>query len=99
VNWRTHIWIAVALGALGVHLPGFRRRLSNSLDNLDLEIRKFRSAGSVDCSCAGDERLDVDALGSTAELRQLTDLYLRGWTSQEIEKKVDSTKNGGPLDP
>ena len=93
VNWA-HRWIGGALRALGGGLPLIRRRLRKSLDDLDREIRKLRQARSVDCSRAGDDRLDVYALGSTEELRFLIDLYLRGWTSQEIEEKLDRTTSG-----
>jgi len=97
VNWA-HRWIAVVLEALGVHLPGLRRRLSKSLDDLDREILRVRPAPSVACSRAGDDRLDVDALQSTEELRLLVDLYLRGWTSKEIKERLDGTKSGRPCD-
>jgi hypothetical protein len=93
----THRWIAVALGALGVHLPGFRPRLSESLDGLDRVIWKVRPAGSVDRSLAVDSLLDVDALRANKELRQLINLYLRGWTSREIEEHLDKSTSGGCL--
>jgi len=97
LNW-TRRWIAIVLEALGVHLPGFRRRLSKSLDDLDQEIRRVRPALSVACSRAGDDCLDVDALQSTEELRLLIDLYLRGWTAKEIKEKLDGTKSRRPCD-
>jgi len=95
VNWA-HRGIAVVLAALGVHPRGYRRRLSNPFDDLDWEIRRVRPAPSVGCSRADYDRLDVDALQSTDELRLLVDLYLRGWTSKEIKEKLDGTKSGGP---
>ena len=97
VNWA-HRWIAVVLEALGVRIPGFRRRLSRSLDDLDREIRRVRPAPSVACSRAGDDRLDVDVLQSTEELRLLIDLHLRGWTAKEIKERLDGTKRGRPCD-
>ena len=94
---RVHRAIATTAGELWVRLRGFRR-LHKSLDNLDREIRKVHLAGSADCSPASDDRLDVDALRSTEELRLLIDLYLRGWTSQEIKEKLDRITSGGPFD-
>jgi len=52
----------------------------------------------VACSGAGDDRVDLDALRANEELRQLIDLYLRGWTSKEIKEKLDGTKSGWPCD-
>ena len=72
--------------------------MRKSVDNLDREIQKVHLAGSLDCSRAGDDRLDVDALRSTEELRLLIDLYLRGWTAEEIKEKLDRTKSGSPFD-
>jgi hypothetical protein len=74
------------------------RRLSESLNNFDEEIRKVDLPGSALCSRAGDDSPDVDALGSTEELWLLIDLYLRGWTSKEIKDKVDGTTSGRPFD-
>jgi hypothetical protein len=84
VKWA-HRWIAVALGALGVHLPGFRPRLRKSLDDLDREIRKVRVAHTADCS---EEPLDVDALASTDELRVIIGLHLDGWSWREINGRL-----------
>jgi hypothetical protein len=95
VNWA-HRWVAVVLEALAVRLPGFRRRLSRSLDDLDRKIRRVRPAVSV--ACGGDDRLDVDVLRANEELRQLIDLYLRGWTAKEIKEKLGGTKSGRPCD-
>jgi len=97
LNW-TRRWIAIVLEALGVHLPGFRRQLSKSLDDLDREIRGVCPVVSVACSRAGDDLLDVDALRANEELGQLLDLYLRGWTAEEIKERLDGTKSGGPCD-
>jgi len=52
----------------------------------------------VACSRAGDDRLDVDVLQSTEELRLLIDLHLRGWTAKEIKERLDGTKRGRPCD-
>jgi len=93
----TYRWIAVALGALGIHLPGFRPRLSKSLDDLDREIRKVRPGGSVDRWLTGESFLDVDALRANEDLRQLINLHLRGWTSREIEEHLDRSTSGGCL--
>jgi len=95
---RVHRVIASTTGALWIRLRGCRRGLRKSLDNLDREIRKGHLAGSVDSSRAGEDRLDVDALRSTEELRLLIDLYLRGWTAQEIKEKLDRTTSGSPFD-
>jgi len=87
--------IAVTAGALRVWLRAFRHRSRKALDDLDREIQKVHRRVSADCSRAEDDRLDVDALRSTRELRILIDLYLRGWTLQEIEDKLDSTIMSG----
>jgi hypothetical protein len=74
------------------------RRLSESLNNFDEEIRKVDLPFSAHCSRAGGDSLDVDALGSTEELWLLIDLYLRGWTAKEIKEKLDGTTSGCPFD-
>jgi hypothetical protein len=84
VNWA-HSWIAVALGALGGHLPAFRRRVRKSLDDLDQKIREARLPAAADCS---EDRLDVDALASTDELRVIIGLHLDGWSWREITKRL-----------
>ena len=89
VDW-VHKVIAVTKGALRDRFRQPRRQLSKSLDDLDWEIRQAL-ADSVDCSRAGDGRLDVVALCSTEELRILVDLYLRGWTWPQIESELGRT--------
>ena len=97
IEW-VHRVIATTAPELWIRLRGFRRRLRQSLDDLDREIRNDHLSDSVDCSRVGDDRLDVDALRSTEELRLLIDLYLRGWTAQEIKDKLDRTTSGSPFD-
>ena len=56
------------------------------LNDLDRQMQKDRLAHSPD---GNDVQLNVDALRSTHELRLLTELYLRGWTWEQIEPKLD----------
>jgi hypothetical protein len=80
VNWA-HRWIGDVLRALGVRLPGLRRRVKKSLDDLDREICNARLPNTAD---SPEERLDVDALASTEEVRLIIGLHLDGWTWHEI---------------
>jgi hypothetical protein len=84
VNWAQR-WIGSAVGALAVLLPGLRRRLNKSLDDLDREIRNTRLPLAADSSQAP---LDVDDLASTEELRLIIGLHLDGWAWQEINEQL-----------
>ena len=58
--------------------------MDKSLNDLDREILRVYQEDS-DRLRLSDEFLDVDALGSTQQLKLLIDLYIRGWTPEEIK--------------
>lgn len=62
--------------------------MNEFLNDLDREILRIRLEDSAERLRVDDDRLDVDALGSTQQLQLLIDLYIRGWTPKEMEDKL-----------
>ena len=70
-----------------------RRRLDQSLDELDAELQSALLIDSTDSAQSRDARLDIDALASTDELRLIIGLHLDGWTWQEIGEQLHRKTN------
>jgi len=70
-----------------------RRRLDQSLDELDTELQNAHLIDSRDSAQSRDARLDIDALASTDELRLIIGLHLDGWTWQEIGEQLHRKTN------